>query len=365
MRKNPFSLQPNIDQLIEWQRPYINHPKSDDFLPAEEDEKTSFIEMRRSTSAWQDAWRRLKRNYVAMAAFGVLVAIILFAFLGPVFVPYSYEQEIRGSGNLGPMQYSDLENARIEAGEKVFPHVFGTDNAGRDLMSRVMYGTRISLVIGVFASLIVLVIGTLYGAISGYFGGTIDFVMMRIVEIIYAIPEMLMVLLLSAVIKEPLKNWINASSNPLVHSLTGIGHGIISIFIVFGLLFWVGMSRIIRGQVLMLKQQEFVTASRALGASNARIIRKHLLPNCVGQIIVTTMMQIPSAIFLESFLSYLGMGVSAPTASLGSLASDALGGIYSYPSRLIIPSVLLCVLILSFNLFGDGLRDALDPRMKK
>ena len=356
MTNFPFSLHPDPER----------HKKlPDDYELAGAEEKAQFILMRESTSSWADAWRRLKKNYVAMAAFGILALIVLFSFAGPYFVPYTFEQEVRGSANLSPMQYSETELQKIAAGEKVFPHVFGTDMAGRDLMSRVMYGTRISLVIGVFASLIVLVIGTLYGAVSGYFGGTVDFVMMRVVEVIYSVPDMLLVLLLSAVIKEPLRAWINTSANPLVHSLTGLGHGIVSIFIVFGLLYWVGMSRIIRGQVLMLKQQEFITALRALGASNSRMILKHLLPNCIGQIIVTTMMQIPSAIFLESFLSYLGMGVSAPHASLGSMASDALGGIYSYPSRLIIPSLLLCVMILSFNLFGDGLRDALDPRMKK
>jgi oligopeptide transport system permease protein len=232
-------------------------------------------------------------------------------------------------------------------------------------MARVMFGTRISTIVGVFASLIVLVIGTLYGAVSGYFGGTVDLVMMRIVEIIYSIPEILMVLLIAAVIKEPIKAWINSSDSYLAAFCATLGHGIIAIFIAFGLLYWVGMARIIRGEVLMLKQQEYITAARALGASNGRIIIKHLLPNCVGQIIAVTMMQIPAAIFLESFLSYLGMGVSAPADTLGSLAADALGGIYTYPARLIIPSAFLCALILSFNLFGDGLRDALDPRMKK
>jgi oligopeptide transport system permease protein len=375
MEKNILSLQPDVDGLItdfdgiegfdEAHDAHINNPQPDDFEVATAEDKAYYTAMRPSVTSLQEAWRALKRNTVAMAALVVLIAIQLFAFAGPMIVPYSYDQQIRGSENLGIMKYSESELARIEAGESVFPHVFGTDNLGRDIMARVMFGTRISTIVGVFASLIVLVIGTLYGAISGYFGGTVDLIMMRIVEIIYSLPEILMVLLISAVIKEPIKAWINSSDSFLATFCATLGHGIIAIFIAFGLLYWVGMARIIRGEVLMLKQQEYITAARALGASSGRIIIKHLLPNCIGQIIAVTMMQIPAAIFLESFLSYLGMGVSAPADTLGSLAADALGGIYTYPARLVIPSAFLCALILSFNLFGDGLRDALDPRMKK
>jgi len=176
----------------------------------------------------------------------------------------------------------------------------------------------------------------------------------------------LIVLLLSTSIKPAMQAFVNSNlDNPLSSLITVLGPNLISIFVTFGLIYWVGMARVIRGQVLMLKQQEFITAARALGAKGPRIIGKHLLPNCVGQLIVTTCLQIPSAIFLESFLSFLGVGVSAPLTSLGSMASDALGGVYSFPYRLIVPSVLLSLLILSLNLFGDGLRDALDPRLKK
>ena len=189
--------------------------------------------------------------------------------------------------------------------------------------------------------------------------------MMRIVDIIYSVPDVLIVLLLQVVLQSPLQAWFDSSSSSFVKALGSLGVGIVSIFITFALLYWVGMSRIIRGQVLQLKKQEFVTAANALGVPTGRIIRRHLLPNCVGQLVVATCLQIPSAIFLESFLSFLGLGVSAPMASLGSLCSDALDTITLYPYRLLLPAILLTILVLSLNLIGDGLRDALDPRLKK
>ena len=247
----------------------------------------------------------------------------------------------------------------------MFPHVFGTDSSGRDLMARTMYGAQVSIIIGVVAALIVLIIGSIYGAISGLAGGAVDFVMMRIVELIYSIPEVLIVLLLQVVLKDPLQAWFDAHKTGIGAILSDLGAGIVSIFITFALLYWVTMARIVRGQVLQLKKQEYVTAAVALGASNGRIIRRHLLPNCVGQLVITTCLQIPSAIFLESFLSFLGLGVSAPMASLGSLCSDALETISLYPYRLVFPGIILTVVVLTLNLIGDGLRDALDPRLKK
>ncbi|MDO4552940.1 MAG: ABC transporter permease [Bacillota bacterium] len=307
------------------------------------------MEGRPSVSYWQDAWRRLKRNKVAMVSIYVIGAIFLFAFVGPLFFENDYSTQIRGAENIAPC----------------WEYPFGTDKLGRDMLLRTMYGTRISLTIGVTASVIVLVIGTVYGSVSGFLGGKVDAVMMRIVELIYSIPEILVVLLLQTVLKQPLQDWFNSSDSALAQALAGVGPSLISIYIAFGLLYWVGMARIIRGQVLMLKEQEYVTAARALGASKGRIIRKHLWPNCIGQIIVTTCLQIPAAIFLESFLSFLGVGVAPPMTSLGDMCSEALGGMYSYPYRLYIPAVLLSLMILSLNLFGDGLRDALDPRLKK
>lgn len=270
-------------------------------------------------------------------------------------------------------QYEVLEYTETPADDamelklmkRVFPHVFGTDSSGRDSMVRTMFGARVSVIIGIIAALIVLIIGSVYGSISGLAGGPVDFVMMRIVELIYSIPEVLVVLLLQVVLKDPLQQWFDSSNSTLVKGLSDLGSGIVSIFITFALLYWVTMARIVRGQVLQLKKQEYVTAATALGASNRRIIKRHLLPNCVGQLVITTCLQIPSAIFLESFLSFLGMGVSAPMASLGSLCSDALQTISLFPYRLIFPAIILTVIVLSLNLVGDGLRDSLDPRLKK
>lgn len=347
MSKNKFtkalSLQPDVEKLVDSTVCY----SSEDFEPATKEERADFIKVRESVSYWQDAWRRLKKNKIAMVSMFVIIAAILFAFVGPLFRSYGYDQQLRGFENVRPC----LE----------FP--FGTDSLGRDMLVRIMFATRISMIIGVVASLIVLIIGSIYGAVSGLIGGWVDNAMMRLVELIYSIPDMLIVILLSVVLRAPLIDLFQ--SHESLRFLLTLGPGIIGIFITFGLLYWVGNARIIRGQVLMLKQQEYVTAARALGAGNARIIKRHLLPNCVGQLIVVTMLQIPAAIFLESFLSFLGLGVSAPMASLGSLAADALKGIYSYTFRLLIPASILSVIILAFNLFGDGLRDALDPKLKK
>lgn len=446
IKKCPVSLQPDIENLLQDLSP-------DDFASASRQEKDDFIQDRKSVSYWKDAWRRLKKNVVAMVALGVIVFLFLFAFVGPLLIPYGYDEFNKGAENLYPYHYtledtqrvndeiasrtqSDvvdvdemIAQAKAEAekkgekftkkdeavirakakvaakpsedsseeqsvdedsvrkelgikkhifgysqaelerkanGEKVFPHVFGTDMYGRDILVRVMYGARVSMSVGVFAAILVLVIGALYGAISGYCGGKVDAVMQRIVELIYAVPEMLVVLLIATALKPILTDYVNSSgTSPLKSFVNVLGPNLISMFIAFGLLYWVTMSRIIRGQVLQLKQQEYVTAARALGASGGRIIRRHLLPNCIGQIVVTTCLQIPSAIFLESFLSYLGVGVSAPLPSLGSMATDALSGMYTYTYRLIVPSVILSIMILAFNLFGDGLRDALDPKLKK
>lgn len=266
-----------------------------------------------------------------------------------------------------PVELSDApaEGAQeLKLSSSVFPHVFGTDSSGRDLMARTMYGAQVSIIIGIAAAIIVLIIGSLYGSISGLAGGAVDFVMMRIVELIYSIPEVLIVLLLQVVLTEPLRTWFDAHKTGIGAVLGDLGPGIVSIFITFALLYWVTMARIVRGQVLQLKKQEYVTAAVALGASGPRIIRRHLLPNAVGALVITTCLQIPSAIFLESFLSFLGLGVSAPMASLGSLCSDALATIEIYPDRLIYPAIILTIIVLSLNLIGDGLRDALDPRLK-
>lgn len=345
MDKNKLSFQMNVE----------------DFLPADESEKQSLVVMRESVGFWKDGMRRLKKNKIAMVSLIVVLVIFVLSFVIPTVYPYKYEQQIKTSVNLAPMQYSETELAQIEAGEKVFPHILGTDNLGRDYAVRVMMGSRVSLLVGLVASAIILLIGSLYGSISGFFGGWVDMVMMRIVDIIYTVPDVLIIILLAAVLNYPLKD---LSQKPGFEWIGVIGVNLISIFLVFALLYWVGMARIVRSQIMILKEQEYVTAARALGAFSGRIIRKHLLTNCIGTLIVTTTLQIPSSIFTESFLSFLGLGVNAPMPSLGSLASAAINGLQSYPHRLFAPAIMISVIILSFNLLGDGLRDAFDPKMK-
>ena len=338
------------------------------FLPATDEEKEYMVQMRESSTFFRDGLKRLLKNDVAVVSIIIIIVITLSAIFVPMFWPYSYDKMLgvapgkqvdNSYNNLRPFEYGATEQANIDAGEKVFPHIFGTDAQGRDYFIRVVYGTRISLAVGFFASLIVLIIGMLVGSISGYLGGKVDLIIMRIVDIIYSLPDMLMVILLASVMRVALTPVIEGTV------LAKIGANIISLFIVFGVLYWVSMSRLIRGQILSLKEQEYVLASRAAGAKGGWIIRKHLLPNCISVIIISTALQIPSAIFTESYLSFLGLGVNAPMPSLGSLASDALNGINSYAYRLVIPAIIISLIVLSLNLFGDGLRDAFDPKLRR
>ena len=341
IKKNPLSFQ--IDPDL--------------FQQASDEEKAQIVTERESVSFMKDAMRRLVKNKLAMVCLAILVIITLIAIIVPMFYPYTYTQQDVTAKYLRPFEYSAKENAVIASGGSVFPHIMGTDSLGRDYAIRVIYGTRISLMVGFISALIVVVIGILYGAVSGYFGGRVDLIMMRIVDIIYSLPDVLIVILLSVAIKDV----ISTSKN---ETIIRLGAGMISIFIVFGLLYWVGMARQVRGQILSIKEQEYVLAAKAMGASPMHIIFKHMIPNCISVIIITVAMQIPSAIFTESFLSFVGMGVSIPMPSLGSLASDARSGLVSYPYMLLFPALTIFLIVLSFNLLGNGLRDAFDPKLR-
>ena len=290
----------------------------DDLLPASEKEKEYMVKMRPSTTAFQDGVRRLRKNKVAMVSFWIILLITVASIFLPLFWPYKYESMLgvrpgrpvdASYNNLKPFEYAKSEKTRMEAGEKVFPHVFGTDSSGRDYFIRIVYGTRISLAVGFFASIIVLVIGLLVGSIAGYAGGVVDIIIMRIVDVIYSLPDMLMVILLASVLREPLGKALEGTV------LEKIGSNIISLFIIFALLYWVSMSRLIRGQILSLREQEYVLASRASGAKAGWVIRNHLIPNSISVIVISTALQIPNAIFTESYLSFLGLGVNAPMPS--------------------------------------------------
>jgi oligopeptide transport system permease protein len=283
--------------------------------------------VRPSMTYWQDAWRRLKMNKVAMASLVFLILLGIMAIIGPYLLPYKYSDQNLMMTNKPPSA----------------EHWFGTDYLGRDLFVRTWMGARISLTIGIAAALLDGIIGVIYGGISGYFGGQVDNIMMRIVDILYGIPYLILVILLMLV----------------------MGPGIVTIITAMVITGWVGMARLVRGQVLQLKEQEFVMAAKTLGASPGRIIMKHLIPNTLGPIIVSITFDVPAAIFTEAFLSYIGLGVQPPLASWGTLANDATNVLLMYPYQLFFPAFFISITMLSFNLLGDGLRDALDPRLRK
>ncbi len=350
-----------------FEKPLSVQADLDAFMPASDEDKREAEKMRKSTTFFRDGMRRFRKNTVAMVSLVIVVIIVLSCIIIPIFWPYEYKQQLGitpgkpvdpSYNNLAPFAYGKTEQKKIDAGEKVFPHIFGTDSHGRDYFIRVVYGTRISLAVGFFASIIVLIIGLLYGSVSGYLGGKVDLVMMRIVDIIYSLPDMLVIILLSVVLKTRLNTAIQGTV------FETIGSNVLSMFIVFGMLYWVGMARLVRGQILSLKKEEYILSAQLVGSKSSRIIRKHLIPNCMGVVFISTALQIPSAIFTESYLSFLGLGVSAPMPSLGSLASDALNGYMSYPYRLLLPALMIFLIVLSLNLMGDGLRDAFDPKLK-
>lgn len=276
---------------------------------------------------WQDAWIRLKKNKMALLGLIIIVCLIVVAIFGPIFSSHTYDEQNLMMTNSSPS----------------WEHWFGTDNLGRDIFIRVLYGARISLAIGIVASLLNLFIGVIYGGITGFCGGKIDRIMMNIVDILYSVPTLLYVILLMVILKP----------------------GLINIFIALGIGYWLQMARIVRGQILSMKEQEFILAARTIGVSKKRILFRHLLPNAMGVIIVTMTLAIPDAIFTEAFLSFIGLGVSAPMASWGVLASEGVNNLRAYPFQLFFPAVAISVTMLAFNFLGDGLRDVLDPKMRR
>jgi oligopeptide transport system permease protein len=285
----------------------------------------------RPTTYWSDAIRRIRRNKLAVVGFWIIIALFVVAIVGPIVSPYSYEDQ-------------DLENTFQSP---TLRHPFGTDQLGRDQMTRVMYGSRISLAVGIVCAALNFLIGVTYGGISAYFGGRVDDIMMRIVDILYGIPTLIIVILLTVLFKDK-------GVNPLVN-----------VFIAIGLTYWLPMARIVRGEILSLKEREFALAAKTIGATNNRILFRHLIPNAMGPIIVTVTLEIPAAIFTEAFLSYIGLGVSAPVASWGVLASDGTEAIRSFPYLVFFPALAISLTMFAFNFLGDGLRDALDPRLRQ
>ena len=355
-----------------------------------------------------DVWFRFRHKPTAIAGFVLIVVLALFALVGPLFTAYDYAQQnlevvnvppvmkvyqapdgsymyittalkvvsVSQDGQLGgqlkrvreedakSMTIYDVNGSEValyyggstyvmadESTGNIYPsrlvwnksYILGTDSLGRDILTRLMYGTRISLMVALMATLVNMVIGILYGGIAGYVGGTVDMVMMRIVDIISTIPLTLYVILIMQV----------------------LGSGLQSIIVALGSVYWVDMARVVRGQILSLKQQEFVVAAKTIGSSSRTILFDHLIPNALGSILVTMTMLIPSAIFMEAFLGYLGIGLQPPLASLGTMCNDASGNLRTSPHELLIPALMICAIMFAFNFVGDGLRDALDPKLKK
>ena len=406
------------------------------------DREKEHDEARPSLTYWQDAFRRLRKNPLAMIGLLLVILIVLFGVFGPLFTGYLYSDQNNNHKNLPPRlklyeiednlfvylsgdynlfivsddgQFTRLPDAVVEkeinteilspsemrkqkeaaanAEENVYVrefdnngeiisvdfsskvdkeseldynfaitykdktvtqiaktvtnrmYPFGTDNLGRDLLTRVMYGARISLMVAFIATLVNFLIGVVYGSVSGYSGGKTDNIMMRIVDVINSVPLVLYIILLGVMLPRAGGFW--------------------TIIISIGSVYWVGMARLVRGQMLQLKEQEFVLAARALGVKRTKIISRHLIPNAIGPIIVSMTMMIPSAIFTESFLSFIGLGVDAPQASWGTLANNALSSLLTYPYQLMFPAFAIAITMLAFNFLGDGLRDALDPRLRK
>jgi oligopeptide transport system permease protein len=299
---------------------------ADAFRPVKQTSETSELITRPSLTFWADARRRLMKNKVAMLGLIIIFIITLMAIVVPVFSQYSYEQQNLSNTNAPPST----------------EHIFGTDSHGRDLWVRVWYGARVSLAVGVFGSIIPSLIGIIIGGISGYFGGKVDMIIMRFIDIVMCVPNMIYIILITLF----------------------IGSGPVALIIAFAITGWMGTARSVRGMVLQLKEQEFVLASRTLGASSLSLIFEHLVPNTLGIVVVSMTLGVPAAIFQEAFLSFIGLGIKPPIPSWGQLANTGISVFRIYPSQLLIPAALISMTMLSFNLFGDGLRDALDPKLR-
>lgn len=282
---------------------------------------------RPNLTALQDGWIRLKKNKAAVICLFVLIVVILFAIFGPIFSPYAF----------------DKTNYEITFQTPSAEHIFGTDQFGRDQFTRIWYGTRISLFIALAAACLDLFVGVTYGAVSALIGGKVDAIMQRIIEILVGIPSLIIIILLMMVMP------------------AGIG----TIIVAMSITGWVNMARLVRAQILKLKNQEFILAARVLGTSQKNIILKHLIPNTVGVIVINAMFTIPSAIFTEAFLSFIGIGLSEPKASLGVLINNGYQVLHNFPHLLIYPAIVIILIMVCFSILGDGLRDALDPRMRK
>ncbi len=311
-------------------------------------ESETIILERPEVSLWKDAFRRMCKNKMAMLGAIIIITLFILAIFAPYIAPYHYAE-------------SDLKDNYAKPGDK---YLLGADFMGRDVLSRIIYGTRISLSVGIIGASTAFILGVLYGLISGYYGGKIDNIMMRIVDIMYGFPTLLLIILMMVLFKSTFAVTTPGTIAGTLSAIDNAFGGLFFIFIGIGVTAWIGMARIARGMALSLREKEFVEAARATGNSNFQIMIKHILPNLIGPCIVAVTLQIPRYITFEAFLSFIGLGVNPPTPSWGMMISEGYKAIRSYPHLALYPGIALAITMMAFNFLGDGLRDALDPRMK-
>ena len=315
-------------------------------------------------SLFSDAIRRLVRNRAAVVGGVVVIILAVAAILANVIAPYSYDKQVLIDNNKVPAWMPSVFPTMAGYARISPNYALGADYVGRDLFSRILYGTRVSLAVAIVGPLISLLVGVTFGSIAGYFGGRVDNLMMRIVDVLYAFPTLLFIILLMAFFRSTLSKPEPGTFGATLSQIDTAMGGLFFIFIGIGLTAWETMARLSRGQVLSLREKEFVEAARALGASDVRIMFRHILPNILGPLIVAETLAIPGYIVTEAFLSFIGLGVNPPTPSWGSMISDGAQALRTYPNQAIFPALALAITMFAFNFLGDGLRDAFDPRLR-
>ncbi len=327
-------------------------------------ETRSVVFTRRSQSLWADALWRLLRNRAAIIGGAMIILLALTAIFAPQIAPRSYEEQVLADNNKVPAWLVRIFPSMQAYAKISDDYLLGADYVGRDLFSRIVYGTRVSLTVALIGPLISLLIGLTYGSISGYFGGRVDNIMMRIVDVLYGFPTLLFVILLMAFFRSTFAKPEPGTFAYVVSQLDARLGGMLFIFVGIGLTAWETMARLARGQTLSLREKEFIEAARMIGASDVRIMFRHILPNIIGPLIVAETLAIPSYISTEAFLSFIGLGVNPPTPSWGAMISEGSQMVRTYPNQAIFPALALALTMFAFNFLGDGLRDALDPRMR-
>jgi oligopeptide transport system permease protein len=302
----------------------------------------------RSGSLWSESWRQLRRNWAAMAGLVYITLLLIVAILAPVLAPFPYDK----------VDFNAITQPPSRA------HLLGTDSLGQDVLSRLIYGARVSLTVSIIAQIVIMVIGVPVGLISAYYGGWLDLIVQRVVDVLYAFPSLLFVIVIMTYLKAALK----VASGPFGLFLSKFNEatgGLLGVFLALALIFWLTISRLVRGEVLSIKEKEFIEAARCIGAKDSRIMLRHILPNVMAPVITAITFGIPAAISLEAGLSFLGLGVEPPIPSWGMMISEGVRNIRSYPHLLLASGIMLSTTLIAFNFLGDGLRDALNPRLRK